>query len=91
MNTFSTSPSNTFSTEKDAEFFASLDISCLRLPLKYRHFEDDVNPFVIKEECFKHVDRVVDIVRLSIYYEICFKLTFFDRIIVRQIQGLHYS
>lgn len=55
-----------FFTEKDAQFLASLNINCLRLPLNYRHFEDDMNPFVIKEEAFKHVDRVVNLVCLQI-------------------------
>ncbi|OBT81321.1 hypothetical protein VE02_09846 [Pseudogymnoascus sp. 03VT05] len=50
-----------FFTEKDAEFLASLGINSLRLPLNYHHFEDDMNPMVIKEEGFKHVDRVVKI------------------------------
>ena len=48
-----------FFTDKDAEFFASNGLNCLRLPMNYRHFEDDMNPRVLKENCFKHVDRVV--------------------------------
>ncbi|GAB7337244.1 hypothetical protein MBLNU457_g2617t1 [Dothideomycetes sp. NU457] len=50
-----------FFTEKDAEFFASKGLNCLRLPFNYRHFEDDMNPRVLKTEGFKHLDRVVDI------------------------------
>ncbi|RKL20201.1 hypothetical protein BFJ68_g2910 [Fusarium oxysporum] len=50
-----------FFGEKDAEFLASLNFNCLRLCLNYRHFEDDMNPFVIKEEGFKHVDRVINL------------------------------
>ncbi|ESU13895.1 hypothetical protein FGSG_07617 [Fusarium graminearum PH-1] len=50
-----------FFTDKDAEFLASLKFNCLRLCLNYRHFEDDMNPFVIKEEGFKHVDRVINL------------------------------
>jgi aryl-phospho-beta-D-glucosidase BglC (GH1 family) len=54
-----------FFTEKDAAFLASVGFNCLRLSLNYHHFEDDMNPFVIKEEGFKHVDRVIDIVSLT--------------------------
>lgn len=52
-----------FFSEKDAEFFASKKLNCLRLPFNYRHFEDDMNPRVLKngENCFKHLDRVVDL------------------------------
>ncbi|KAH9220220.1 glycoside hydrolase superfamily [Leptodontidium sp. 2 PMI_412] len=50
-----------FFTEKDAQFLASLGFNCLRLPLNYHHFEDDMNPMVIKEEGFKHVDRVIEL------------------------------
>ncbi|KAK5138595.1 hypothetical protein LTR08_000183 [Meristemomyces frigidus] len=52
-----------FFTEKDAEFFASKGLNCLRLPMNYRHFEDDMNPRVLKNGGvgFKHVDRVVDL------------------------------
>lgn len=51
-----------FFTEKDAEFFASNGLNCLRLPFNHRHFEDDMNPRVLKVEGFKHLDRVVDLV-----------------------------
>ncbi|KAI9739264.1 MAG: hypothetical protein M1834_007477 [Cirrosporium novae-zelandiae] len=50
-----------FFTDKDAEFFASSGLNCLRLPFNYRHLEDDMNPRVLKEEGFKHLDRVIDI------------------------------
>ena len=49
-------------TEKDAKFFASLGLNCIRIPFNYRHFEDDMNPRVLKEEGFKHLDRVIDLV-----------------------------
>lgn len=54
-----------FFTEADAKFFASLGLNCIRLPFNYRHFEDDMNPRVLKEEGFKHLDRVVDLVSYS--------------------------
>ncbi|KAJ6107754.1 hypothetical protein N7523_009077 [Penicillium sp. IBT 18751x] len=50
-----------FFTEADAKFFASLGLNCLRLPFNYRHFEDDMNPRVLKETGFKHLDRVIDL------------------------------
>ena len=48
-------------TSRDAEYFASLGLNCLRLPFNYRHFEDDMNPRVLKESGFKHLDRVVEL------------------------------
>src|SRR5919201_7176319 len=47
-----------FFTEADAEFVASLGLNLVRLPINYRHFEDDMRPFELKEEGFKHLDRV---------------------------------
>lgn len=51
-----------FFTEADAMFFARLGLNCLRLPFNYRHFEDDMDPRVLKELGFKHLDRVIDLV-----------------------------
>lgn len=51
-----------FFTDADAVFFASLGLNALRLPFNYRHFEDDMNPRVLKEEGFKHLDGVIDLV-----------------------------
>lgn len=50
-----------FFGEDDARFIASLGLNCLRLPVNYRHFEDDSEPFVIKEQGFRHLDRVIDL------------------------------
>lgn len=50
-----------FFMDKDAEFLSSLGFNCVRLSFNYHHFEDDMKPFEIKEEGFKHVDRVVEI------------------------------
>ncbi|OAF56343.1 hypothetical protein VC83_06658 [Pseudogymnoascus destructans] len=50
-----------FFTDADAVFFASLGLNALRLPFNYRHFEDDMNPRVLKGEGFKHLDRVIDL------------------------------
>ncbi|MCJ1439289.1 hypothetical protein MMC27_008681 [Xylographa pallens] len=48
-------------TEQDAKFFASLGLNCIRIPFNYRHFEDDMNPRVLKEDGFKHLDRVIEL------------------------------
>jgi endoglucanase len=45
----------------DAQFIASLGLNLLRLPINYRHFESDLEPFVIKEEGFRHLDRVIEL------------------------------
>ena len=50
-----------FFTEDDAKFFASLGLNCIRVPFNYRHFEDDLNPRVLKESGFTHLDRVVEL------------------------------
>jgi len=51
-----------FFMEDDAKFFASLGLNCIRVPFNYRHLEDDINPRVLKENGFKHLDRVIDLV-----------------------------
>ncbi|KAJ3501139.1 hypothetical protein NLJ89_g9476 [Agrocybe chaxingu] len=50
-----------FFQEEDAIFFKSLGLNCIRIAFNYRHFEDDMNPRVLKESGFKHLDRVIDL------------------------------
>ncbi len=50
-----------FFGEEDARFIASLGMNLLRLPVNYRHFEDDARPFEIKEGGFRHLDRAVEL------------------------------
>ncbi|RVX73436.1 hypothetical protein B0A52_03078 [Exophiala mesophila] len=50
-----------FFTESDAKFFRHLGLNCIRIPFNYRHFEDDMNPRVLKESGFKHLDRVISL------------------------------
>ncbi|EIW65879.1 hypothetical protein TREMEDRAFT_35989 [Tremella mesenterica DSM 1558] len=50
-----------FFQKADAAFIASLGLNCLRLPVNYRHFEDDSNPRVFKSDGLKHLDRVIDL------------------------------
>src|SRR6201996_8184868 len=38
-----------FFMDDDAEFFASKGLNCLRVGFNYRHFEEDMNPRVIKD------------------------------------------
>lgn len=47
--------------EEDVKYFASLKLNCIRVPFNYRHFEDDMNPKVLKENGFKHLDRVINL------------------------------
>ncbi|KAL9095185.1 MAG: hypothetical protein Q9165_002441 [Trypethelium subeluteriae] len=47
-----------FFMEADAKFLASNGLNCLRVPFNYHHFEDDMNPRVLKKDSFKHLDRV---------------------------------
>ncbi|KAK9471180.1 glycoside hydrolase superfamily [Dipodascopsis tothii] len=49
-----------FWTEEDAKFFAGLGLNTIRIPFNYRHFMDDQNPGVIKQEGFRLLDRVVE-------------------------------
>jgi hypothetical protein len=60
-----------FFMEDDAKFFASLGLNCIRLPFNYRHFEDDMNPRVLKESGFKHLDRVIDLVPFPFHTNVC--------------------
>ena len=50
-----------FFTEDDAQFIRSLGLNLLRVPVNYRYLEDDMRPFEIKEEGFRHLDRVVQL------------------------------
>ena len=49
-----------FFTEDDAQYVRSLGLNLVRLGLNYRHFEDDMHPFVLKAEGFKHLDRAIE-------------------------------
>jgi hypothetical protein len=50
-----------FFTEADARFIKSLGLNLVRIPVNYRHFEDDMQPFVVKDSCFAQLDRVIDL------------------------------
>jgi aryl-phospho-beta-D-glucosidase BglC (GH1 family) len=59
-----------FFTEEDAKFIHSLGLNLVRLPFNYRHFEDDMNPTVIRESGLNYLDRVIDICARNKIYTI---------------------
>lgn len=67
-----------FFEDADAAFIASLGLNCLRLPINYRHFESDAEPFTIQDDGFKHLDRVV---------ELCARHEIFTVIDLHAVQG----
>jgi endoglucanase len=50
-----------FFSDDDAAFLESLGLSVVRLPINYRHFESDMEPFTINTDGFRHLDRVIDL------------------------------
>ena len=48
-------------TESDAEYIHNLGLNLVRIPINYHLFEDDMNPGVIKEDAFEHLDRVIEL------------------------------
>jgi len=43
----------------DARLLAGTGLNTLRIPVSYKHFEDDARPFQIKEDGFRQLDRVI--------------------------------
>lgn len=50
-----------FFTDADADYIRSMGLNMVRLPFNYHHFEDDMNPMVMLESGFRHLDRVIKI------------------------------
>lgn len=48
-----------FFGEQDAAFIASLGLNCVRIPVNYRHWEDDSRPGEIDPRGFAHLDRAI--------------------------------
>jgi aryl-phospho-beta-D-glucosidase BglC (GH1 family) len=48
-----------FFDDADAAFLAGLGMNSVRIPVNYRHFEDDARPFELKEDGFARLDRVI--------------------------------
>ena len=57
-------------TEPDAEYIHSLGLNLIRIPINYHLFEDDMNPRVIKEAAFEHLDRVIELCARNQIYTI---------------------
>ena len=51
-----------FFAEADAKFFTSLGLNCIRIPFNHRHLMSDMEPGVLIEGSFKHLDRLVELV-----------------------------
>ncbi len=51
---------DSFFGRPDAEFIASLGMNCVRIPVNYRHWEDDARPGQIEPAGFARLDRAVD-------------------------------
>ena len=54
---------SSFFAEDDARFLASIGMNAVRIPVNYRHLEDDSRPFVVKQEGFAHLDRAIELCR----------------------------
>jgi aryl-phospho-beta-D-glucosidase BglC (GH1 family) len=48
-------------TEPDAQYVHSMGLNLIRIPINYHLFEDDMNPGVIKDSAFIHLDRVIEL------------------------------
>jgi endoglucanase len=48
-----------FYADEDASFLASLGLNCVRIPVNYRHLEDDLRPFELRVEGLSHLDRAI--------------------------------
>lgn len=59
-----------FFDEADARHLAALGINSVRIPVNYRHFEDDARPFFLKEEGFARLDRVITLLAQRGIYSI---------------------
>lgn len=49
-----------FFGDEDAEFIASLGMNCVRIPVNYRHWEDDARPGELDPRGFEHLDRAIE-------------------------------
>ncbi|WP_205728135.1 glycoside hydrolase family 5 protein [Geobacillus sp. PK12] len=50
-----------FFGEDDIRFIKSWGANVIRLPLNYRHFEDDERPFTYKESGFERLDHIINL------------------------------
>ena len=59
-----------FFDEADAAHLAAIGVNSVRIPVSYRHFEDDARPFELKEEGFARLDRVITLLAKHGLYSI---------------------
>lgn len=50
-----------FFNEDDVIFLRKAGVNVVRIPLNYRHFEDDMAPFKYKESGFARLDKILDL------------------------------
>jgi endoglucanase len=51
---------SSFFTEDDAKLLADTSLNLARIPVNYRHFEDDSQPFRLKADGFRELDRAIE-------------------------------
>lgn len=73
-----------FFGEDDIEFIKSTGVNTVRLPLNYRHFEDDEEPFTYNEDGFKKLDKIINLCERYKLYVI------FDLHAVQGYQNTHW-
>lgn len=59
-----------FFDDADAAHLADIGLNSVRIPVNYRHFEDDRAPFVLLEDGFSRLDRVIDLLEANGLYSI---------------------
>ncbi|TVT25382.1 cellulase family glycosylhydrolase [Amycolatopsis acidiphila] len=59
-----------FFTEADARFLAGAGVNSVRIPVNYRHFEDDAAPFTLLDKGFQRLDRVDELCAAQGFYSI---------------------
>lgn len=50
-----------FFTDADAAAIADIGFNLVRIPIHYRHLEDDAAPFELKESGLAHLDRAIEV------------------------------
>ncbi len=69
-----------FFNESDIKFIKECGATAVRLPLNYRHFESDMEPFKYKESGFEKLDRVI---------ALCEKYNLYVILDMHAVQGWH--
>ena len=60
----------TFFGADDAAFLGRSGFNAVRIPVNYRHFEDDAHPFEVIEDGFRHLDRAVELLGVQGVYSV---------------------